>query len=160
MIFRAVFWSAALPVLLGAVSCVRPGHSVVYQVTYDPPLARHAGQVVEGRTTGAQIQEWFGIPYFQADGPHVTIYADSPMMRSQRNSRVQELVDEYANLIAYSSLGDEHVVLFYIETAFPGLESLVYGGEMRCLRNKMFIMINKKTDVVEEFCYRQEFKPK
>lgn len=157
---RAVFLSAALPVLLTAASCIRTGHSVVGQVAYDPPLAKHAGQVVKGRTTGAQIQEWFGTPYLQADGPHVTIFADSPVMRSLRNPRVQELADEYSKLMPYSSLDNEHVALLYMETALVGLEAMMYGGEMRPLANKMFVMINKKTDIVAEFCYRQEFKPK
>ena len=157
--FRGVFLSVALLVSLTTASCIGRSHSVVGQVMYDPPLAKHAGRVVAGRTPAAQIREWFGTPYLQADGPQVTIFADSPVMRSLRHPRVQELADEYSGLIAYSSLDDDHVVLFYMETALGGIESLMYGGEIRPLANKMFVMIDKRTGLVEEFCYREQFRP-
>jgi hypothetical protein len=160
MMLRGFLLSVALLVCLTTASCIGRSHSPVGQVMYDPPLAKHAGRVVEGQTTATQIGEWFGTPYLQADGPQVTVFAGSPLMRSLRDPRVQELADEYSRLIPYSSLDDDHVVLLYMEMAVGGLESLMYGdGEIRPVANTMFVMIDKQTGLVEEFCYREQFKP-
>ena len=63
-------------------------------------------------------------------------------------------------LTPYSSIDDDHIVLVYQEYATGAWEREGMAFRHRTLYNKMFVMINKNTNLVDEFCYREEFRPR
>ncbi len=81
-----------------------------------------------------------------------------------------DFLDEAARLWAYSSIDEDHVAYLYWEESCRGEvmflpvplpwinSSLFFGGsDARVRQNKLLVLINKHTGVVDEFGFRQEF---
>lgn len=143
---------------------------------HDPPLATNVPKIARGQTTRAQILEYFGVPDLEAHGSKVTLHDDSVMGKQrQEMKRVLERAgmaastdafDEMARLWAYSSIDEDHVVYLYWETESHGggwmiplivIPTRITSSDVRVLQNKLLVLINRHTGVVDEFGYRQEF---
>lgn len=76
-----------------------------------------------------------------------------------------DMWEKVAKLQPYSSIDDEHIALLYLEMdskikniSTIGLPIYASRGSSIYRVNKLLIFINKKTGVVDEFSYWQEFK--
>ena len=167
--------------------------SIMKQAVYDPPLSRHAGQIIKGKTTRAEILEWFGVPYLEADENKVTLFPDSPLALERKknqealarfketykeycyfgqadsaNSSTENIDNDYyekvASLHPYSSIDDAHVVLLFLESK-SSTESGQTGDTPAISHqlttftyyNRLLVFIDKKTDIVDQFSFREEF---
>lgn len=153
---------------------------------HDPPLARNVPKIVRGQTTRAQILQYFGVPDLEAHGSTVTLHDDSVMGKERQKLKQllesaqmtteqyntdgerrtvsgTDLFDEMARLWAYSSIDEDHVAYLYWETESRGggwiipLPIMIVSVDARWLRNKLLVLINEHTGVVDEFGFRQEF---
>ena len=83
----------------------------------------------------------------------------------RRGATGTDLLDEMARLWAYSSIDEDHIAYLYLEMDYRGTAwimpigwPIVAGGsDHRVLQNKLLVLINRHTGVVDEFGYRQEF---
>ena len=77
-----------------------------------------------------------------------------------------DYLDEIARLQPYSSIDENHLALLYLESDrdvdvvwVPVILPIAGGGGKASTRlNKLLIFINKKTGIVDEFSFREEFK--
>jgi hypothetical protein len=166
----------ALVLGYGCGGCVIHGRFV-----HEPPLARNVPKLERGKTTRAQVIEYFGAPDLEARGTVVTHRDDGPMAKyhemMKRSYEVcnrnglegrgsettgDQWLEDFLGLRAYSSIDDDHIALLYEEldglavmgVTFP---VMVGGSAMRIQQNRLLILLNKNTGVVDEFGYRQEF---
>jgi hypothetical protein len=168
--------------LTGCEGCIIYGRCV-----HDPPLAENVPKIVRGQTTRAQILDYFGIPDLEAQGSTVILHDDSMMgkhrlktkRRLERAAKSAERFktnseaprasptswyDRLMGFRAYSSIDNDHVAYLYEELEERyiagmtfGLPVAIGGADYRIRRNKLLVLINKHTEVVDEFGYRQEF---
>jgi hypothetical protein len=83
--------------------------------------------------------------------------------RNPQTPSAAALYDERVRLRAYSSIDDEHIAYLYEETDEWYVAGIAYplaigGADYRIRWNRLLILINRHTGVVDEFGYRQEFK--
>lgn len=122
----------------------------IYKVhVHNPPLARNVPRIVKGKTTLAQIIQFFGKPDIEADGPNAKANPQGHLMEEPGGSAKGAKALERSS--PYSSIDDEHVVFLYIESRMQGVVHL--SGS----HNKLMLFINKKTGLVDEFAYREQF---
>jgi hypothetical protein len=144
-------------------------------------------KIVRGVTTRAQVLEYFGVPDYEVRGNVVTLRDDSMMGRHYREIREKmerayeqaarngttgqpqmvngaAMMDQAASLGAYSSIDDDHIAYLYEETetsfsawALPLPTVMVVRSNVRAHQNRLLLLINKHTGLVDEFGFRQEF---
>lgn len=85
--------------------------------------------------------------------------------RDTQTPSAAKLYDEQVRLRAYSSIEEDHIAYLYEETDERylagmtfGLPVCVGGADYRIRWNRLLILINGHTGVVDEFGYREEFK--
>jgi len=144
-----------------------------FRFIHSPPLANGVPKIVEGQTTKDEIIKYYGVPDLEVDGTTIILHPETPLGRLIENIRMTKRyhldtniwVDEWSKLLPYSSINDEHIVFLYLEIdsnwkdtfTYVPMNSKIYET---ILRNKMIFFINKKTGLVDEFAYREEFKVK
>ena len=163
------------------------GYSGRHLLVHDPPLARNVSKIVRGETTREQVLRYFGVPDYEVRGNIVTLREDSMMgrhyqevkerteeafRRAQRNGAVGQPqmtggtagMDQAVGLGAYSSIDDDHIAYLYLETeasysawALPLPNIMVARTNARAHQNRLLILINKHTGLVDEFGFRHEF---
>ena len=77
-----------------------------------------------------------------------------------------EYCDESARLLAYSSIDEDHIAYLYFETSLRQRTSLYFfglpGGNIKWRNdvriNRLFILVEKHSGLVDEFAFREEFK--
>jgi hypothetical protein len=62
-------------------------------------------------------------------------------------------------LFPYSSIDDEHEAFVYLERNYTGRGAVVMGGAIKWSHatNRLLLFINKKTGIVDEVAYHEEF---
>ena len=162
--WRQAFWRSATRLLVAAIAfmtlqaCVIPFDK---QWVHTPPLATNVAKVVKGQTTRGDVLRMFGPPDIEADGPTAKANDSLPRFRmlTETGAKVGIRVDHRsASPVPYSSIDDDHVLFVYIEEAHRGTVVLPgpSWGSMR--RNVLLIFMQKKTGLVDELTYREEFK--
>jgi hypothetical protein len=140
-------------------SCVIPFDK---KFVHDPPLSRNVGKIVKGKTTREEILRIFGPPEIEADGPNAKASPNLPEFRTIRESvpRGFTIDIEYptASPIPYSSIDDEHLAYVYLEDLQRGTVVIPGPSWASNEKNILLIFIHKKTNVVDEFAYREQFK--
>lgn len=157
---------------------------------HDPPLARNVARIECGRTTRAEVLECFGRPDFEVHGSCVTHNPDGPMGRYYERLRLSNVrmrriaggtprlwsTDEdrafgerwltrFLGLRAYSSIDDDHVAYLYEELeGWAGwgftVPTVAGGSHMQIRQNRLLVLIDVHTDVVDMYGYRHEFGPR
>jgi hypothetical protein len=158
------------------------------RLVHEPALAANIDKLVKGTTSKHDVLRYFGLPDFEVNGSNVTIHRGSPMarLRTQLDGRVTEAKrqseqswgpkpqvnfdpDEWIKSHPYSSINDDHVVFLYVELdsqwrqvmpppIAPFVLFMVVRAEDTVRRNRLFLWINKKTELVDDFAYREEFR--
>jgi len=161
--------------------CVFSGCTYTYRerVVHSPILASNVPKLVKGTTTRSEVMQWFGVPDLQADGSRITLYPESPMGQYRLHGRARlieqqsqfgkkgslanplaidpDIYEKIARLRPYSSIDDAHVALLYEEMYYLSQSASRVGKDSH-LRNQLLIFINKATDIVDDFAYREEFR--
>lgn len=175
---------SALGLLALAASGGCAGH---HRLVHDPPLADNVPKIARGETTREQVLGYFGVPDYEVRGTIVTLREDSMMgrhyqevkermeeafRRAERNGAVRPPqmaggtagMDQAVGMGAYSSIDDDHIAYLYLETeasysawALPLPHVMVVRSNVRARQNRLLILINKHTGLVDEFGFRQEF---
>lgn len=167
--------------MIGCEGCIFHDRCV-----HDPPLARNVQKIIRGQTTRAQILQYFGVPDLEAHGSTVTLHDDSVMGKERQKMKQllesaqmaleryntdgggrpasgTDMFDEMARLWAYSSIDQDHVAYLYWEEESRGgvwvipLPAMIAGFDVQARHNKLLVLIDKHTGVVDEFGFRQEF---
>jgi hypothetical protein len=155
-----------------------------HRLVHDPPLAQNVSKIVRGTTTREQVLEYFGVPDYEVRGNVVTLRDDSMLgqhyreirermeqayQHAARNGQPQmangaTMMDQAANRGAYSSIDDAHIAYLYEETetlysawALPFPDIMVVRSNVRTHQNRLLLLINKHTGLVDEFGFRREF---
>ncbi len=159
-------------VILLGVCAALPGcmsySSYSDSVVYDPPLARNVDRIVKGETTHSQILGFFGVPSLEVRGSNVIFHDDSPMGQSWLKSMAKSIngttlsrSERIKQLLPYSSIDDQHVALLYLESDVQYNQGWIPGmgaAHGAALSNRLLVFIDRRTGVVDEFGYLQEFK--
>lgn len=143
------YWPGSLLVLMWCFSgCAFPLRTAL---THTPPLRDNVPQLVAGRTTRDELLRWFGTPYIHADGAIATL---NP--REKKEGVVTARLPK--SEIPYSSIDLDHEAFYYLEVKSTGFFILPGGGCMRIYRNRLLVFVDKKTGLVDEWNFREEFK--
>jgi hypothetical protein len=142
-------------------------------LVHNPPLGRNVHQIVRGQTTKSQILARFGLPDIEADGSRSKVNANTPLAIWW--GEYLKAAPEWTDAMPYSGIGSNQEALFYVEFFAKGILGTVrgardvpmltlanegaagvYRGEVA--RNRLLVLINRDTGIVEDFAYREEFK--
>lgn len=149
--------------------CLPPNHW-----GHDPPLAHNVPQIVKGQTTRDEILQYFGPPDIEADGANSIVNPNMPIIRMYKELSGWPLYrdaefpkfTELEKLFPYRSIDDDHVSFVYNElyyhkfkVKFIRYESINMPSVIQeYFNNRLLILINKETGIVDEFYYREEFR--
>ena len=126
---------------------------------HDPPLSRNIGKIVKGQTTMEEILRLFGPPDIEANGPVAKASPNLPMFRMMQDSKPPRRFEYPAvSPVPYSSIDEDHVAFLYLEELNRGIVIIPGPSWASDVTNRLLIFIDKKTNVVDEFAYREEFK--
>ena len=123
-------------------------------------LASYAPTIVRGSTTRAEVERELGPPDVEADGTYSRVNPGTPLVKHFDKLKAQR---SWMSNVPHSSLSAEHVALLYLEIEarqfmlvnpfFVGLA----GYRVTIARNKLLVLVNKSSGVVEEIAYTHEF---
>ncbi|MCI0400374.1 MAG: hypothetical protein L0Z68_03605 [Gammaproteobacteria bacterium] len=158
-----MFHTVLIVVMLALVGC---DGGLRYKFVHEPTLATNAPKIVKGQTTRKEILKYFGPPDIEADGAQSKVSSNMPLIMMYRQYRSNNLPSDIGSegLFPYSSIDDEHISFFYVEHCYkyttqafvPVLNVGAYTH--RQFFNKLLILISKKTNMVDEFAFREEFE--
>lgn len=151
-------WVVAVVCACFVEGCVIP---IDKKWVHDPPLSRNLGKIVKGQTTRDEILRLFGPPDIEADGPRAKASANLPLFRMLREATPRtEIQIEYPAVspTPYSSIDSDHVAFLYLEEANEGVVMLPGPSWASSRKNKLLIFIDKRTNLVDEFAYSEQFK--
>ncbi len=162
--------------------CILPYWQWHEQFAHSPPPSRNISRVIEGKTTRQEVVQYLGQPDLIVDGTSITLRPDGPLSRFQRSlyrkrdkarrtladsiqigpkTSIQFDPDEWARLQPYSSINEKWTAFFYweVDSTYRQFMSYIAGvSQDTTLRNKLLVLINKETGIVEIVSYREEFK--
>jgi len=132
-------------------------------MAHKPALGVNVGKLIKGRTTKAEVMQLFGEPDVHAIGPESRANPNMPTLKGMREAGRAE---EAAKMYVYSSIDPEQEAFFYVEQKGEGALGWIplpmggaVAGNVSYSTNKLLIFIDRKSGLVREFWYRQEFSP-
>jgi hypothetical protein len=153
---------------------------------HNPPLADRISRVMEGKTTRQKVIQYLGQPDLVVDGTSMTIQRDGTLglFREALHHKKRGMEQTFARtsfigpktkptvqfdpvvweeLQPHSSISDRFIAFVYweVDITYQQVQSPIgMRGWHNVLRNKLLVLIDKETDVVELISYREEFKAK
>jgi len=149
--------SAAVLASLTLHSCVILGRE---NWTHVPPLATNVPRIVKGQTTRAEVLDWFGEPDLETEQGQAKANLNMAMIRSYwpADTGIPEpLKADLERAFPYSGIDENHEALLYVEQRNTSVLILPGGGTAHRYVNRLLLLVNRKTAVVDGFWYQAEF---
>ncbi|MCI0400377.1 MAG: hypothetical protein L0Z68_03620 [Gammaproteobacteria bacterium] len=152
-----------------ALSGCSSGRGVLVAITHEPTLATEVPKIMKGRTTKGEVLKHFGMPDIEADGANSTVNANMPLVLMYGATYelagvpIRPNPSNLMKLYPYSSIDEGHIVFVYEEFCHKGGDvvfvPVVNVGASTTYQffNKLLIWINKRTELVDNYAFREEF---
>ena len=149
---------AAAVVSAGVSACVPIPIHVGFK--REQPLSSYVPTIIRGTTTRTEVERRLGPADVEADGESSRVNPGTPLVKHFDKLRAER---GWMRSVPYSSLSTDRVALLYLEieaTQFMLVNPFFVGlawYKTTVARNKLLLLVNKTSGVVEEFSYSHEF---